>query len=399
MLRAGRDRPGASTFDAPTRERSRRTWLSSATRSPGAGRPSTRRSRGSPVQRYLEPVMTNLSAPDTRLERFISASAAAAAEVAPVAEVQAELFVNLDSTFTALAGVARPFIQETISETPPTFAVAEPRCRRSGRSWTTAPSCSPSSSRGSTRSPGRPADRRDARDRDAGADRLAAAQPRAGPRRRRRCSPSTTTRACAMGSPPAPDDRHRRAGAPLHHPGPDRVQLREPLPGQPRRGDRRGRRRHEVAAVLGVQPPTGPNNEGGVASAPANGGGNFANFLHFNPYPNTAAPGQPNECEAGNEPFAGGQQTIGNAPGNQGTVTAGQPGSDESEEEADGRPFARREPTARHPNRPAPDERIWAAITTAPGRRSSAGDHRGARDRGLSKRSPRSCRSATRATS
>jgi hypothetical protein len=81
------------------------------------------------------------------------------------------------------------------------------------------------------------------------------------------------------------------------------------------------------------QPPTGPNNEGGVASAPANGGGNFANFLHFNPYPNTAAPGQPNECEAGNEPFVGGQQTIGNAPGNQGTMTAGQPGSDESEEE------------------------------------------------------------------
>ena len=43
----------------------------------------------------------------------------AAAEVAPVAETQASLFVNLDTTFTALASVARPFIQESISNSPP----------------------------------------------------------------------------------------------------------------------------------------------------------------------------------------------------------------------------------------------------------------------------------------
>jgi virulence factor Mce-like protein len=42
--------------------------------------------------------------------------------------------------------------------------------------------------------------------------------------------------------------------------------------------------------------------------------------LHFNPYPNGAAPGQPHECEAGNEPYLPGQQ-IGNVPGNQGTQT------------------------------------------------------------------------------
>ena len=41
------------------------------------------------------------------------------AEVAPVAEAQASLFVNLDTTFTALASVARPFIQESISNSPP----------------------------------------------------------------------------------------------------------------------------------------------------------------------------------------------------------------------------------------------------------------------------------------
>jgi virulence factor Mce-like protein len=42
--------------------------------------------------------------------------------------------------------------------------------------------------------------------------------------------------------------------------------------------------------------------------------------LHFNPYPNGAAPGQPHECEAGNETYLPGQQ-IGNVPGNQGTHT------------------------------------------------------------------------------
>ena len=42
--------------------------------------------------------------------------------------------------------------------------------------------------------------------------------------------------------------------------------------------------------------------------------------LHFNPYPNGAAPGQPHECEAGNEPYLPGQQ-LGNVPGNQGTQT------------------------------------------------------------------------------
>ena len=46
------------------------------------------------------------------------------AEVAPVAEQQAELFVNLDITFTALASIARPYLQETISESPPSEEVA-----------------------------------------------------------------------------------------------------------------------------------------------------------------------------------------------------------------------------------------------------------------------------------
>lgn len=42
--------------------------------------------------------------------------------------------------------------------------------------------------------------------------------------------------------------------------------------------------------------------------------------LHVNPYPNTAAPGQDGECEAGNEPYLPGQR-IGNVPGHQGGDT------------------------------------------------------------------------------
>ena len=71
-----------------------------------------------------------------------------------------------------------------------------------------------------------------------------------------------------------------------------------------------------------VATPQGPNNEGGPSSAPANGGvpGAQDNYLHTNPYPNTAAPGQTKECEAGNENYIVGKQVIGNVPGNQGTT-------------------------------------------------------------------------------
>jgi hypothetical protein len=78
--------------------------------------------------------------------------------------------------------------------------------------------------------------------------------------------------------------------------------------------------------------PSGPNNEGGPSSAPANGGGGAEdplqkNFLHVNPYPNTASAGQsPTECEAGNEPYVIGKKMIGNAPGDQGVQTEGQIG-------------------------------------------------------------------------
>jgi virulence factor Mce-like protein len=91
-----------------------------------------------------------------------------------------------------------------------------------------------------------------------------------------------------------------------------------------------------LGRAMGVLSPNGPNNEGAPSSAPANGpsvdhapGATTGtvgplvdnNHLHVNPYPNVAGPGQPVECEAGNEPYKIGQAVIGNVPGNVGTKT------------------------------------------------------------------------------
>ena len=57
---------------------------------------------------------------------------------------------------------------------------------------------------------------------------------------------------------------------------------------------------------------------------PANGP-TVDNHLHTNPYPNTAAPGQPRECEAGNEPYRAGRTVLSNVPGRQQAATEGNP--------------------------------------------------------------------------
>jgi ABC-type transporter Mla subunit MlaD len=72
-----------------------------------------------------------------------------------------------------------------------------------------------------------------------------------------------------------------------------------------------------VGRAAAVLAPDGPNNEGLPSSAPANGPV-LANHLHADSYPNVGGPGQPHECEAGNEPYAQGQTVTGKVPGNVG---------------------------------------------------------------------------------
>jgi virulence factor Mce-like protein len=93
-----------------------------------------------------------------------------------------------------------------------------------------------------------------------------------------------------------------------------------------------------LSRVLPVLSPSGPNAEGFPASAPANGPSTEhapgllgkpgeigpvinSNHLHYNPYPNVSGPGQPSGvCEAGNETYALGQTVIGHAPSNAGAT-------------------------------------------------------------------------------
>jgi phospholipid/cholesterol/gamma-HCH transport system substrate-binding protein len=74
-----------------------------------------------PLLNDLGPVATNLSSPRTDLGGFFRGLEAFSGALAPVAQAQADLYVNLDTTFRALAPVAVPFLQNWISDTPPTF--------------------------------------------------------------------------------------------------------------------------------------------------------------------------------------------------------------------------------------------------------------------------------------
>ena len=80
-----------------------------------------------------------------------------------------------------------------------------------------------------------------------------------------------------------------------------------------------------VARAGTLLSPSGPNNEGRPSAVPANGPsvepeakGSARivdnDHLHYNPYPNVTAPGQADVCEAGNEGYVPHQMVIGNLP-------------------------------------------------------------------------------------
>jgi phospholipid/cholesterol/gamma-HCH transport system substrate-binding protein len=284
-----------------------------------------------PLLTDLEPVARNLSDPDTRLNRFFASLARASAEVAPVAEEQASLFVNLDTAFTAWASVARPFLQETISESPPSEQVAIeefPHQRPFIRNNTAffrelrpgvavlphaAPILADAFEAGTEVLPRTKQMNEDLADvfeklDEFGDDPLV----RAGVNQLTRLASSLrptlrfltpTQTTCNYAS----------------------IFLRN-IASLLSEGDANGNYQRFLTVSAPTDPLTfelGPNNEGGPSDAPANGPG-VHNHLHTNPYPNAAAPGQTNECEAGNEKYALGQTVIGNTPGDQGLKTDGQ---------------------------------------------------------------------------
>jgi virulence factor Mce-like protein len=316
-----------NTFDEPTRDAIQENLVEFGNALAGRG-PALNEALGELPEalELLEPVMRNLASPSTRLERFVQALSATAAEVAPVAEVQAQLFVDLDTTFAAFARVARPFIQETISESPPTLDVANrtlPEIR---------PFLAHSEALFTELGPGVQTLRETS---PALADALEAGVPalRTAPALNRELAP--TAEALQRFN----DNGDVRSGLTRLQETVDifgpAVRFIAPAQTVCNYGTllfrnlasafSQGRNGGRWQQFTVFNPPDGANNEGTFSAEPANGAGSDVdNFLHYNPYPNTASPGQTRECEAGNEPYLTGQQVIGNVPGNQGTTTAGQ---------------------------------------------------------------------------
>ncbi len=282
-----------------------------------------------PLLKVAKPVTRNLSSDATDLEGFIKGLAQAAAEVAPVADQQAEMFVNLDTTFAALAEVARPFMQDSITESVKTQLVVQREAPGIRRFLF--------------------ASARFARALQPGAVALAEAAPILNKSRDLgipvlRSSPQLYDEL----APTARSLRQFGASTDVND-GLDSLietnQILQPLfrflaPSQnvcnylalllrnAAEISSTGNPDGKWVRAVSVLPPVGENAEGGPAAAPANGGAaspgfpvNRGNFLHSNPYPWTAAPNQPRVCAAGNEFYTPDVQVIGNGDAQQTVVT------------------------------------------------------------------------------
>jgi virulence factor Mce-like protein len=277
-----------------------------------------------PLVERLTPVMRNLADPNTGLSNFVSSLSATAAEVAPVAEIQGQLFADLDTTFAAFARVARPFIQESISRSPAAEQTA----------ITTLPTIRPflanTAKLFGELQPGfhaiAPVQKELGQSISEGVKALAFA-----PAFNAQLDPTAqsllnlSNNASARQGIRYLTQFNDALGPPLRFITPAQsvcnyaTLLFRNAADLASYNDGIGNGQRFIV----LQPPIGPGSSIGPSSGPANGGGQISNFLHYNPYPNTAAPGQTRECEAGNEGFPGGV-TIGNVPGNQGINTADQ---------------------------------------------------------------------------
>ncbi len=318
-----------NTFDTDTREGIRANLREFGGALAGRG-PDLNEAIGRlrPLLPRLERVTRELAEPGTKLGRFFRVLTRSAETVAPIAETQAAMFVNLDRTFAALAEIARPFLQETISRTPPTLRTATE----------TLPTIRPFLVNNRKLfvdlQPGAAALRRSGPEIE---EAVVAGIPalRGAPKLNEQIPPTAASllafndnstvrtgidRLTELGNELSPALKFI---APAQSVCNYATLLFRNVADLTSEGNDLG----TWQRFIPIEPPTGPNNEGSPSSAPANGGGDstITNFLHSNPYPNTASPSQSvRECEAGNEPYISGQQVIGNVPGNVGTVTEDQ---------------------------------------------------------------------------
>ncbi|CAB4935967.1 unannotated protein [freshwater metagenome] len=318
------------TFSTPTRRAIQQNLLTAGTAFAGRGQDLNFAVQDlAPLLDELTPVMANLASAKTDLRGMIRGLAQSAAVVAPVAGVQGDLVRHLDVTMSALESVARPYLQESISEGPATLTAATrdlPKLRPFLADATTL-----------------------MRELQPGVAALASAAP----------DLATTVR---VGTPVLADSPAFNARLE------DTIQTLETFstdalvkagvrdltqttvllnptvlqltPAQTvcnyvalwfrnvasllSEGGTNGTMQRFAVITAPGSLLNAPNNEGGPSSAPANGptgpGYDPKNFLHANPYPYTAASGQPKTCAAGNEKFIGGKTVIGNVPGQRSTT-------------------------------------------------------------------------------
>ncbi|MGN6276759.1 MAG: MlaD family protein [Solirubrobacterales bacterium] len=275
---------------------------------------------------HAEPLLHTVVEPSTNFAGFWRSLEAFSATVAPVAEQNASLFVALDRTFGAFARVSRPFIQETIEKSPPTLDAANadlpavrPFLRDTGRFFTAL----------------RPGVRALAKTSPVIAESLHAGIPvlNASPVLNAQLQPTAQALVDFQEAPGVINglelltDTNRLLKPSLTYIVPSQTVCNywtltfRQISNAASQGNSNG----NWLQFVSFAPPEGPNSESTFAAAPANGGPTEReNHLHFNPYPQTAAPGQGKVCEAGNEKYIPGKTIIGHAPALWGTTTRGQ---------------------------------------------------------------------------
>jgi ABC-type transporter Mla subunit MlaD len=304
-------------FDEPTRLAIRQNLAGFGNALAGRG-PQINEAIGA-LRRFAvnsQPVLRTIVEPSTNFAGFWRALEALSATVAPVAETNAAVFVALDRTFSAFARVSRPYIQETIEKGPPTLdavnadlPAVRPFFRDSARFFT---ALKPGAKALGETSP-------------VIAEALHAGVPalNASPVLNNQLQPTAQALVDFQNSTGVFNgldlliDTNKLLKPALQFIAPAQTQCNyvslafRNFALSTGGGNSEG----NWLAFISFTPPEGPNSEGGPSSAPANGPASFpANHLHFNPYPNTGAPGQPNGCEAGNEKYIPGMTVLGEAP-------------------------------------------------------------------------------------
>jgi phospholipid/cholesterol/gamma-HCH transport system substrate-binding protein len=310
-------------FDEPTRKAIRQNLSGFGNALAGRG-PQLNEAFGALRRAVVsgQPVLRKIVEPSTDFGGFWRALEDLSATVAPVAETQANMFVVLDRTFAAFARVSRPYIQETIEKSPPTLdevnadlPVLRPFLDDTARFFTAL----------------RPGVKALAKTSPVIAESLHAGIPvlNASPVLNEQLPPTAEALVDFQEAPGVMrglkllTSTNRVLKPSLTYIVPSQTVCHywslafSEIANAASQGNSNG----NWLAFISFAPPEGPNSESTFAGAPADESGDKENHLHYNPYPQTAAPGQKKVCEAGNEKFVHGKTVIGHSPELWGTTT------------------------------------------------------------------------------